>query len=82
MMLSWGSNHPDSLPFTQLQQHIGENKWEHLKKGLLGLEKIDEFLEQKLAQFAQYEQDLDKTNSNKNKMENQNFTEEELVARL
>jgi hypothetical protein len=38
MLLSWGFNHPDSLPFTQLQARFGQERWEELEEGHPGKE--------------------------------------------
>jgi hypothetical protein len=54
MLLSCGFNHPESLPFVQLQQHIGTEKWEQRKRQFHGTE--NEFVKEKLSQLAQYNQ--------------------------
>ena len=57
MVLSCGFNHADSLPFTQLRDHI--EKWERLKDKFYKTERMEAFVTRKLAQLRQYEEDLD-----------------------
>ncbi|KAH9216645.1 hypothetical protein DL95DRAFT_435079 [Leptodontidium sp. 2 PMI_412] len=82
MMLSWGFNHPHSLPFSQLRHHIGDEKWDQLELPFFETEDIDKFTEQKMAQMEQYEQDLERTKADMADVDNQKMTAEEFVATL
>jgi len=82
MMLSWGFNHPNSLPFSQLRHHIGDEKWDQLEKPFYDTEEMEKFTEQKMAQMEQYEQDLERTEADKANVDNQKMIAEEFVATL
>lgn len=46
MILSCGFNHPENLPFVQLQRHMGTERWERLRRQFSATE-IDAFVEEK-----------------------------------
>lgn len=58
MVLSWGFNDPKVLPFAQLIQHIGPEKWRQLKRAVSDTEELEAFARKKAAQLRQYETDV------------------------
>jgi hypothetical protein len=59
MILSWGFNDPKVLPFAQLIEHIGPEKWEQLKKAIPDTKELQEFAKSKVSQLEQYDIDVE-----------------------
>jgi hypothetical protein len=81
MLLSCGFNHPENLPFVQLQRHIGTEKWEQLKRQFRGTE-TNAFVKEKVSQLAQYDRDEDKALELKEDFDNGKMTREQFIAAL
>jgi dsDNA-binding SOS-regulon protein len=79
MLLSWGFNHPDSLPFTQLQAHLGPERWKELEEGHRGKE-AREFTSRKLAELDEYDEMVERMECLQNDVENGKMTMEAFVA--
>jgi len=58
MVLSWGFNDPKVLPFAQLIQHIGPEKWGQLKDAISNTKELEEFAQKKASQLKQYDIDV------------------------
>jgi len=82
MVLSWGFNCRETLPFSQLKHHVGDEKWDQLEKPFVDTEEMEKFIEKKLPELEQYCKDLEKTEANKADVDNQKMTAEEFVATL
>lgn len=81
MLLSWGFNHPDSLPFRQLQAHLGQERWKKLEEGHHGKE-AREFTERKLAELDKYDEMVERMECLLADAENGKMTREAFVAAL
>lgn len=81
MLLLWGFNHPDNLPFIQLQRHIGTEEWEKLKRQFRAL-KMNAFVEEKVTQLVQYDRDEDKALELEEDFESGKMTREQLITAL
>ncbi|RMD41225.1 hypothetical protein DV735_g3921, partial [Chaetothyriales sp. CBS 134920] len=79
MLLSWGFNHPDSLPFKQLQAHLGREQWDKLREIPNQLEAI-KFTERKLGDLSKYDELLEEVESLYKDVENGKMTPEAFVA--
>ncbi|KAJ9610172.1 hypothetical protein H2204_015413 [Knufia peltigerae] len=81
MLLSWGFNHPDSLPFTQLQARLGPERWKELEEGHHGKE-ASEFTERKLAELDKYDEMVERMECLQDDVESGKMTIETFVAVL
>lgn len=81
MLLSCGFNHPENLPFVQLQRHIGTKKWQTLKRQFCGSE-MNAFVEEKVSQLAQYDRDEDKVLELKEDFDDGKMTREQFIVAL
>lgn len=81
MLLSCGFNHPQNLPFVQLQQHIGIDAWEQYKSRYCGTA-VDDFVRMKLAQLQQYDEDEDEAMELKERADNNMMTQEQFIAEI
>lgn len=81
MLLSWGFNHPDSLPFKQLQARLGPVRWKELEKGHRGKE-AKEFTERKLAELAKYDEMMQRIERLEEDVEGGRMTGEAFVEAL
>jgi hypothetical protein len=80
MLLSCGFNHPQNLPFVQLQQIIGFQQWGDLKRQFQGTE--DAFVDGKLSDLEQYNKDEDVALELKNQFNNGNLTRDQFITAL
>ena len=80
MLLSWGLNHPDSLPFTQLQARLGPERWKELEEGHHGKEA--RFTERKLAELDKYDEMVERMECLQDDVENGKMTIEAFVERV
>lgn len=76
---SWGFNHPDSLPFTQLQARLGPERWKELEEGHHGKE-AREFTERKLAELDKYDEMVERMECLQDDVESGKMTIEAFVA--
>ncbi|KIW39808.1 uncharacterized protein PV06_08392 [Exophiala oligosperma] len=81
MLLSWGFNHPDSLPFAQLQVRLERERWKELEEGHHGKE-AREFTERKLAELDKYDETVERIVCMQDDLENGKMTIEAFVAVL
>ncbi|KAH0829719.1 hypothetical protein FOPE_10723 [Fonsecaea pedrosoi] len=81
MLLSWGFNHRDSLPFAQLRAHLGPERWKELEEGHHGNE-AKKFTERKLAELVKYDEMVEKMECLREDVENGKMTREAFVALL
>ncbi|EXJ70262.1 uncharacterized protein A1O5_06330 [Cladophialophora psammophila CBS 110553] len=81
MLLSWGFNHPESLPFAQLRANLGQERWEEPEEGHHGKE-AKEFTEQKLAELDNYDEMVERMEGLQEDVENGKMTREAFVALL
>lgn len=81
MLLLCGFNHPKNLPFVQLQQHIGSEKWLKLRRQFYGME-MNIFVEEKVSQLAQYDRDEDKVLELEEDFDNGRMTREQFITAL
>ncbi|KAM0415686.1 hypothetical protein ACHAPT_013357 [Fusarium lateritium] len=81
MLLSCGFNHHQSLPFVQLQQHIGTREWEKCMRRCQGAE-VDKFVKMKLAQLDQADQDEDRAMELKERMDRQEISLDQFITAL
>lgn len=81
MLLSWGFNHPDSLPFTQLQARLGPERWKELEECHHGKE-AREFTRRKLAELDKYDKKVERMECLLDDVENGKMALEALVAVL
>ncbi|KAK6371794.1 hypothetical protein LTS17_008618 [Exophiala oligosperma] len=81
MLLSWGFNHPDSLPFAQLQARLERERWKELEEGHHGKE-AREFTERKLAELDKYDETVERIECLQDDLENGKMTIEAFVAVL
>ena len=81
MLLSWGFNHPDSLPFAQLRAHLGQERWKELEEGHHGKE-AKEFTERKLAELDKYDEMVERMQCLQEDVENGKMTRGAFVALL
>ncbi|KIW77139.1 hypothetical protein Z517_09585 [Fonsecaea pedrosoi CBS 271.37] len=80
-LLSWGFNHPDSLPFAQLRARLGPERWKELEEGHHGNE-AKQFTERKLAELDKYDEMVEKIECLREDVENGKITREAFVALL
>lgn len=81
MLLLCGFNHPENLPFVQLQQYISTETWEQFKRQFHGTEE-DTFVKEKLPQLEQYDRNEDRAVELKENLDNGMMTKEQFVAEL
>lgn len=81
ILLSCGFNHPQSLPFTQLQRHIGSEAWEQHMSRYSGIE-VDDFVRTKLAQLDQSDLEEDRAMELKERMDQHKVSLEQFIAEL
>lgn len=81
MLLSYGFNHHQNLPFVQLQWHIGKGRWEELKAQFCGSE-LDAFVTKKLHQLEQYDIDEDRALELKENFDGGLMRKEQFIAEL
>ncbi|KAI8963431.1 hypothetical protein F5Y11DRAFT_153002 [Daldinia sp. FL1419] len=62
MLLSCGFNYAYNLPFAQLRQHIGSEKWNRHKELFYGTQDMESFVKKKLAQLRQYDLECEQIN--------------------
>jgi len=71
MILSCGFNDPKVLPFAQLIEHIGPEKWEQLKKAIPDTKELQEFAGSKVSQLEQYDIDVEAMQASRVELEKQ-----------
>ncbi|OAA53512.1 Protein kinase-like domain protein [Niveomyces insectorum RCEF 264] len=81
MLLLCGFNHPDSLPFVQLQQHVGTDTWKKRQRQHRG-PAVDAFVERKLRQLEQYEKREDRALMLKEHLDQGSLGSETFAAEL
>ena len=81
MVLSWGFNHPDSLPFSQLQAHLGPRRWKELEEGHHGKE-AREFTKRKVAELDKYDEVVERMECLQDDVESGKMTIQTFLAVL
>jgi hypothetical protein len=80
ILLSASFNNFDTFPFTELRKSAG-TAWEK-HKSEFDQEKISQFVERKVQELNQYDENLQKTKSNRSLVESRKMTREEFIDTL
>ncbi len=80
IILSTGFNYPSSIPFSQLRDHIGAEKFPRFNLALLATAGMQELVAKKVKQLREYDDAFDKVQGLKDSQEAGDITEEESVT--
>ena len=80
MLISNGFNYPDSIPFSQLINHFGANKFEQVKKEFGRKEKTKSLADKKEKQLKEYDEARDQVTVLETRKAAGQITEAEFVA--
>lgn len=80
ILLSSGFNYPDSIPFAQLRDHFGADKFEQLNQRFLRTEVMEALVKKKMKQLMEYDDAFDQVQALKESQEAGDINEEEFLT--
>ncbi len=80
MLISVGFNEPGSFPLMQLRKLVGATEWERRRRESEDLPGVEAFVTQKMWELEEYDEAMDRLESDKERVDGGNMTSEEFLA--